>query len=157
MSRKCFFTVIACICLSLPSFAQTGGTVPKPALTVEGVVCSGIEQRMPVDSAEQFSPDVGKVFFWCKVTGATDTTAITHVWLYDGKEMATVELPVRSPAWRTWSSKNILPSWVGKWEVQVRDAEGNVLLGKSFAIGSEEKKTSEKPAVSADTTGTKKS
>lgn len=107
----------------------------KPVLTVEAVVCAGIEERMPVGTADNFTAEVGQVYLWCKVLGAKDTTAVYHVWYYNDEEMARVELPVRSNAWRTWSSKQILPSWTGNWTAKIENADGKVLKEIPFKIG----------------------
>ncbi|UCD94943.1 MAG: hypothetical protein JSU69_02520, partial [Candidatus Zixiibacteriota bacterium] len=45
-----------------------------PAMTVETELCSGIEERMPTGMADTFTPDVEKVYLWCKVIGCKDTT-----------------------------------------------------------------------------------
>ena len=81
----------------------------KSSLTVDARLCTGIEERMPVGEAKVFAADVGKVYLWTKVFGATDSTVVYHVWYHGDKEMARVELKVKSNAWRTYSSKNILP------------------------------------------------
>ena len=107
---------------------------PSSPITVEVQICTAVEERMPVGAGDAFGADVGQVWCWCKVLGATDTTFVKHVWSLDGKEMAVVELPVRSSAWRTWSSKKILPHWTGAWEVKILDADDNVLKGLSFTV-----------------------
>lgn len=108
--------------------------VQEDALVVEASFCTGVEERMPVGETESFSPDVENVYMWCRVTGCQDTTVIKQVWSWNGQEMASVELPVKSPAWRTWGSKKILPEWTGNWEVKIFDADGNVLKSASFVI-----------------------
>ena len=81
-----------------------------------------------------FSADVERVYLWCRVEGAPDTTEIRHVWYHDGKEMAVVSLPVKSSSWRTWSSKKILPGWIGNWEVRVVGADGGTLATVPFEV-----------------------
>jgi len=105
-----------------------------PVMTVEAELCAGVEERMPTGMADTFTPDVGEVYLWCKVTGCMDTTVLHHVWYHNGEQMADVELPVRSPAWRTWSSKKILPTWTGDWEVKIVDADGNEMKSLPFKI-----------------------
>jgi len=111
-------------------------------LTVEAQLCTSIENREPVGTATSFTADVGKVYLWCQVTGAAGETTIKHVWYHNGKEMATIELPVRGASWRTYSSKTIPENWAGDWEVKVLDAEGTTLTTIPFTVG----KTAEKPA-----------
>jgi len=107
---------------------------PHAETSVEAEVCTSIEERMPMGKAASFPADVDEVCLWTRVTGATDTTFVTHVWSHNGVEKASVELPVRSTNWRTWSRKKILPEWLGDWEVKVKDASGTVLATVAFKI-----------------------
>lgn len=127
--------VVAVVLLAAAVSAQDNPPVASTtALQVELEIASGISERMPTGMAASFGANVGKVFAWCRVTGAADTTSIRHVYYYNGQEMATVELPVKSPSWRTWSNKEILPQWVGNWEVKVFNVSGSLLATKSFTI-----------------------
>jgi DUF2914 family protein len=108
--------------------------VPEAKLTVDAQLCSGIAERMPLEMTDTFTNDIDKVWLWCKIEGAADSTYVKHVYYYKGEQVAEVELPVNSPSWRTWSSKTILPNWVGDWEVKIVDAGGNVLKAMPFKI-----------------------
>lgn len=103
-------------------------------MAVEAVTCHDVLERRPVDTVSEFTSDVGKVAVWLKVTGAIDSTSINVDWYYNGDKMASVELPVKSPSWRTWSTKNILPNWIGDWEIKVTDAEGEILKSLQFKV-----------------------
>jgi hypothetical protein len=116
------------------SVKPTTAEAPPSTLTVETEICTGVEERMPTGIAENFPADVDKVFLWCKVLDAKDTTIVSHVWSYKGEQKASVELPVKSKSWRTWSSKTILPEWIGDWEVKVLDADGKTLKSIPFKI-----------------------
>ena len=133
---KFFKVCLAVLVMAVPflGVAQDSATIDEPSVTAEAQICTAIEERMPVGTAATFTADVERLYLWCRITGAVDTTVVSHLWLYEGKEMATVELPVRSTSWRTWSSKTILPEWIGQWEVRVLDAEGEVLRSTSFTI-----------------------
>jgi len=121
-----------------PAVVEEKKAVETPAMMVEAELCAGIEERMPTGMADSFTPDVGEVYLWCKVTGCMDTTVMHHVWYRNGEQVADVELPVRSPSWRTWSSKKILSSWTGDWEVKVVDADGNEIKSLPFKIAAAE-------------------
>ncbi len=127
------------------TYAQDS-TMSGPFTSIETAVCSGISDRMPVGEDSVFSADVDTVFLWTKLTGATDTTEITDVWMRDGEEIAVVSLPVRSSNWRTWSYKSRIPKWSGNWEVKIEDAQGNILKSVSFRIGEPAMKMSPPPA-----------
>ena len=115
--------------------AASPAAAPASAMAAEVEVCTGITERMPTGSATSFGADVGSLYCWCKITGARGETAIKHVWLRDGKEMATVELSAKGDPWRTFSQKRILPQWTGNWEVKVVDAAGTTLKSVSFTVG----------------------
>jgi hypothetical protein len=94
----------------------------------------GVEAREPVDAAAVFPADVGVVYFFTQIVGATGPTELRHVWIYDGKEMASVPLSVGGSGWRTWSSKRILSQYIGDWTVEVRDALDTVVLSATCRI-----------------------
>lgn len=93
-----------------------------------------VQEREPVGISEKFPPEIGKVYCWTKIIAHKVPTKIYHVWIYNGQEMARVELGITYPTFRTWSSKKILPKWKGKWTVTVEDEEGNKVAEKSFEI-----------------------
>lgn len=90
--------------------------------------------KAPVDTATTFGPDCGRIVCFTRVVGAAEPLTVTHAWYHEGKTMAKVDLHVGSANWRTYSSKNILPSWTGRWEVRVLDPNGVVLATRSFTI-----------------------
>ncbi|MFH2037017.1 MAG: DUF2914 domain-containing protein [Candidatus Zixiibacteriota bacterium] len=107
---------------------------PKTDMSATLKVCTSIEERMPVGESTKFTPANDMLYLWSQIFGATDSTFIQHIWLYKGDTMSTVELPVRSAAWRTWSSKTIIPSWTGDWEVKVISANGAEIGSVKFVI-----------------------
>ncbi len=152
MIKRMFLTVTALlVALPVIGYGQGEEATVESALMVEAQLCTGIEERMPVGATESFDADVEKVYLWCQVTGAADTTVVMHVWSYEGKEMAAVELPVKSAAWRTWSYKTILSEWTGNWEVKVLDAAGDVLKAVSFTVGVAQATEPEEVAQPPDT------
>ncbi|BCR04395.1 hypothetical protein DESUT3_14640 [Desulfuromonas versatilis] len=113
--------------LAAPAFAA--------ALEVaEGVITTQVVDREPVDAVESYPATVERLYCFTRVTGAEGETRVFHVWFHKGEELARVELPVRSPDWRTWSAKTILPSLSGEWTVEVQDAEGKALKILSFSL-----------------------
>jgi hypothetical protein len=104
------------------------------AIGVEAVVARSILDRMPQDSATVFTADVGTVWLWTRIAGATGQT-ITHVWKYGSREW-TVNLPINGSPWRTFSSKAIAPEWTGQWVAEVHAEDGRVLARRTFTVGS---------------------
>jgi hypothetical protein len=132
---------LALLVLAAPAVAQTDEpaeeATPAPSLEIQGMVFArdyDPAAKTPVESADTFPADVGRVICFTRVIGAAEPTTITHAWYHEGNTMAKVDLDVGSASWRTYSSKNVLPSWTGSWEVRVLDASGVVLASKSFTI-----------------------
>lgn len=134
MSKKLLLLTTLLIFAPLLLSAQEAAKTAS-ALTVETAVCTGVTDRAAVGTADSFAPEVGQIFLWCKVTGASAGTAITHVWLHEGKEVAKVELKLGGSPWRTWSSKTIPASWTGNWEVKVLGPDGAELKTATFTVG----------------------
>jgi hypothetical protein len=100
----------------------------------EMAFATSMDERLPVDTDTSFSAEVGTIFCFTRITGATDTSEVTHEWYFKDEEKARIDLSVASNDWRTWSSKTILESWKGSWRVMVVDADGEVLATKNFVI-----------------------
>jgi hypothetical protein len=108
---------------------------PSAAITVEqAVIAREIEDREPVGESTSFPAEIGQLACFTRIVGAEEETFIYHVWRHGDTERARVRLPVRSAAWRTWSTKKIDPSWTGAWTVQILDAGENVLDTLSFVV-----------------------
>jgi len=132
-SKHILVQLVLLVLLAVPCFAQQEAAA-GPFTQVETAVCASVVDREPVGTADAFDSGVEEIFFWTKCIGATDSTMVTHVWTHEGETRATVELPVKSSNWRTWSSKKILPSWTGNWEVRILDADGNIMKAVPFTI-----------------------
>ncbi len=96
-----------------------------------GIFTTEIKDKEPVSDLKQFSADTRRIFYFTELTGLNGHT-ITHRWEYNGQVMAEVKFEISGERWRTWSSKNMLPAWLGKWSVSVLDEGGNVIDQKEF-------------------------
>lgn len=113
------------------------GLADEAGLSVaEIVVCRDVDRatRTPGRPVDVLTTDEGPVVCFTRIIGAASETSVTHVWYHEGETRARVELPVRSPDWRTWSRKSLLPSWTGDWTVKVLDADGLVLASAAFVV-----------------------
>jgi len=93
-----------------------------------------VQDRQIVGADTSFASTVGAVYCFTHIVGVQDTADISHIWYHEGDERANVTLNVRSNSWRTWSSKNILEAWTGKWSVDVVGPNGDVIATESFTI-----------------------
>jgi hypothetical protein len=121
---------IAVALLSSGLYAQDRAAVEVQKIAI----CTSIENKQPVGMDSVFAANVGKLYCYTKIKSQADTTEITHVWLFEGKEMTKVVLPIKAKSWRTWSAKTILPEWKGDWRVEVQDSAGDVLTSISFKL-----------------------
>lgn len=114
---------------------QTGFSQGSPELEVKDPgICANIESLTCIDSKEEFSPEVEKLYCFTRINGAQEDTEVTHVWYYGEIERARISLPVRSASYRTYSSKRIQPHEVGDWHVDVLGPDEKVLKTISFKI-----------------------
>jgi len=107
----------------------------EPALRVSKMVfCAGVKSMTPVAVADTFPSDIFSVYCFTRIVGAGDTTAVLHRWYYEDQNLASIELPVKSPLWRTWSSKKMTSGLRGKWKVDVTELDGTVIHSGTFFL-----------------------
>ena len=119
--------------------ADIGERVVSPSglHVLRAYVCKGIEQNEPTEAGKSFVPEADGILRLCcfsEIGGAGEGATILHLWYWGDREMARVELPVRSFRWRTWSTKKILDEWQGEWRVDITDQQGFVLTSLSFSV-----------------------
>jgi hypothetical protein len=121
--------------------AETAAEQPEaPVEAAAGVrvdsaaISQDIVDRMPVATGEVFARQVSRLYCWSRVVGATGETFVTHNWYYQGAFKASVQLPVRSNNWRTWSAKTLDPDSTGEWMVEILSADGEPLESIIFFV-----------------------
>ncbi len=122
--------VAAVVCMTLSVGAQ-----PLPALEVKDAgICLDVVDLQCQGKDIQFSSSLGKLYCFCRILGATTPVTITHVWYFGDKERARVVLDVKSPNWRTYSSKIIQAHETGPWRVDIVGPDGEVLKSLEFSV-----------------------
>jgi len=96
-------------------------------------ICSAVEDKQPQGAGTVFADDLDKIYCFTKIVGASDTTLVKHVWYMGDNELVSVDLPVKSASWRTWSSK-LVDMGLGKGYVEVVSEGGDVLGKADFEI-----------------------
>ncbi len=115
------------------SYAYQDETLNQ-AISVEyGVICRSVIDRVPLSTGDAFPNDVEKLYCFTHIRGIKEPSTVVHQWLYEGEKVFSIELPVNSPSWRTYSAKKILPHQTGEWKVEVLDNSG-ILLKQIFFI-----------------------
>ena len=90
-----------------------------------------IKDRTPLNINEELDNSFGKIYFFTNIRNLQGQS-IRHRWIYKNKVMAEVEFDINGPRWRVWSSKNLWPTWLGEWSVEVLNANSEVLYKKEF-------------------------
>lgn len=100
----------------------------------EAAIGTAVEDRVLVGQGFQFDSSVGRLYAFTRIVGAPSETRVSHRWYYGDQLMAEVSLPVRGTNWRTWSTKSVIPDWVGSWRVDVVAEDGSVLDSLNFSV-----------------------
>ena len=130
MFKKAFVPVAIFVFMISAGLVQAESGLDVSQITF----ATSIEDRQPIGPGTSFPADVERVFCFTAINGAEGETSVSHVWYFNDTEMARVPLSVRAAAWRTWSSKRIMPYWIGQWRVDVESANGEVLTSKEFTV-----------------------
>ena len=136
---KCLPFILICLGMTLfPSLFSTTLLAQDTSGTEiqleEAAICRNVVDREPIGRGSVFHTTIGRLYCFTKVVGAKTDTTIVHHWYLNGKLKASVTLPVNSAAWRTWSSKDIMPSESGDWMVEVLTADGDALESILFLV-----------------------
>ena len=91
-----------------------------------------VEDREPVDSIAFLENEARSIVFYSDLRGFEGET-IVHRWEYGDQVMAEVSFAVGGKRWRVWSSKELLPVWIGDWTVSVVKSDGEVVATESFS------------------------
>jgi hypothetical protein len=97
-------------------------------------IAKKIENRESVDVNTKFSKNVGKLYCYTEVKTDKFPTNIVHLWLYNNNIMAEIPLSVNANKWRTFSSKKIAPTQVGKWKVEIYTDNDKLIDSMEFEI-----------------------
>jgi hypothetical protein len=103
---------------------------------LRAVLTTAVVENEPVDDLGDELDTNGeltqRVYFFTELK-QLNGQKIYHRWIYNGKQVAELALPVRSDRWRTYSSKAMPKQWVGDWTVEVLDAKRNLLGRYEFS------------------------
>lgn len=96
------------------------------------IFTSQIIDREPADNLTEISNTSDRIYFFTDLRNL-EGQIITHRWEYNDRIMAEVKFKVGGgPRWRVYSSKNLLPEWVGIWTVIVTDENEQTLDASVF-------------------------
>ena len=119
--------VIFCLLTSLSSIALVW---PHENLS-NAEFALEIKERTPLNIVEELDNSFGKIYFFTNIRNLQGQR-VKHRWIYNNKVMAEVEFDVNGPRWRVWSSKNLWPTWLGEWTVELINSKDEVFFKKEF-------------------------
>jgi len=133
MLKRLFLSLLFSALIFLPLICLNAQE--KSSLEVKEILLgTGLENKEVTGVDTTFSADVGKIYCWTKITGATSETQITHHWYFEDKEAAKIDITVKYPSYRCWSIKTIYPEMKGNWKVDIEDSAGKLLSSMSFTV-----------------------
>lgn len=125
---------------SLPMQAADEPALPnasaKTAVMIPGVVTRSqftrdIKDLEPVDTISVFTNDQIRIVYFTEIHDMAGQT-VMHRWEFNGKIILEVPIKVGTSRWRAYSTKTLMPSWIGDWKVSVVDAAGGTLSVNTF-------------------------
>ncbi|MCF8082298.1 MAG: DUF2914 domain-containing protein [Deltaproteobacteria bacterium] len=146
----CRFVIGLTLCLTwidIPEARQDNAIRVQDA-----AVCRDVFDHRCVDPGTQFLQDVGRVYCFTPIIGASTPVTVTHVWYHGEQEVFRISLPVKSSHWRTYSQKSIPPHQTGPWRVEVLGPHQAVLFTLFFRIVPDQVQTGPSNKVRAPAT-----
>tara|TARA_B100001142_G_C14174859_1_gene593774 strand:+ start:512 stop:904 length:393 start_codon:yes stop_codon:yes gene_type:complete len=122
--------VVAVIFCLIASFSVSALEWPHENISTAEFALE-VKERTPLNIIEELDNSFGKIYFFTNIRNLQGQS-IRHRWIYKNKVMAEVEFDINGPRWRVWSSKNLWPTWLGEWSVEVLNANSEVLYKKEF-------------------------
>ena len=108
-----------------PAAPAAKGSASKSAFT------SAVNNHEPADDLKTLDNSHTQIFFYTVLNNLQDQE-VTFRWTYNGVTQAEVKQTPKYPHYRTASSKELDPSKLGSWTVDVLDSSGASLASKSF-------------------------
>ena len=117
-----------------PAPAPAAAPAEKPAAkgsASKSVFTSAVNNHEPADDLKTLDNSHTRIFFYTVLNNLQDQE-VTFRWTYNGVTQAEVKQTPKYPHYRTFTSKELDPSKLGTWTVDVLDSSGSSLASKSF-------------------------
>lgn len=107
--------------------AQTASE--KSELSVaRAAIALNIKDLEPENAGDTFPPEVKRLYCFTHIKGSSGAAEIQHRWYWNDDLMGIVNLPIKSPNYRTYSAKTIPEGMTGEWRVAVVDSKNEEIL-----------------------------
>lgn len=98
-------------------------------------VCKKVVDRNPVGCSDSFSlSETGSVFTWMRVSHVTPPSIIKHMYYWQDKFIASVNLKLKYTSMRTWSQKTFKADHAGAWKVVLATEDGEVIAVREWTV-----------------------
>ena len=114
-----------------PPDASAKTPVLIPGIVTRSQLTRDIKDLEPVDTVSVFTNDQIRIVYFTEIHDMAGQTVI-HRWEYNAKIILEVPIKVGTSRWRAYSTKTLMPSWIGEWKVSVVDAAGGTLSVNTF-------------------------
>jgi len=122
--------IIAIISCLIISFNVSASDWPHENISTAEFALD-VKDRTPLNIIEELDNSFGKIYFFTNIRNLQGQR-VKHRWIYNNKVMAEIDFNVNGPRWRVWSSKNLWPTWLGEWTVEVLNSNDEVFFKKEF-------------------------
>ena len=111
------------------------GLADQPRMVLaNAVMCEGISNFKPLNPAVVFSVSQGEVFCFSEFDPVYEKTAIFHNWYKKEKLIFSMRLVLSVPKWSSFSRVQMRDADKGRWRVEIRDEDNNILKTLRFSM-----------------------
>lgn len=118
-----------------PAWSQTKAKPDGESLKLaQSVMCEGVENSAPHNSAVIFPITLGRVFCFTAFDPVPESIYIFHSWFRKDDLITTRRLILNPPRWSTYTRIQLRQADKGPWRVEIHDQWGNLLKTLRFSI-----------------------
>lgn len=122
--------------ISQPATPEAKPVIENAGIKVEKIVFTSEldDSNQPTDELENISlKENGTVYCYARISSSGDSRSIRHVWINPaGAVVADVKLNVSSRPHDTYSYISLYGAKAGKWELQVRTVDDQIVAQRGF-------------------------
>ena len=104
-------------------------------ISINAQVCIDIdeEKNAPLLAKKEFNKYIDYLYCFTEVSGSR-TSKVVHSWIYNGTIESTKDVNINPDARVGWSKMEMSPEKSGKWQVEIRLPNGDLLGSTEFRL-----------------------
>jgi hypothetical protein len=130
----------------VPPGASAKAAVLIPGIVTRSQLTRDIKDLEPVDTVSALTNEQTRIVYFTEIHDMAGQT-VAHRWEYNSKIIMEVPIKVGTSRWRAYTTKTLIPSWIGEWKVSVVDAAGGTLSVNTFTYMKKPDGTATPPSV----------